>query len=333
IFISFFFKKPTPKKRVRVGAGAQPGGFRRPGEIVDSGEEEEVIVQDGDSSESDPDEEDIAIREEAEVSAEAAEDGDEGQAVHNERVVKTLREKAIVIMEGKGIRMDPREVKIALQIFPRVSGLARRVHDSSPIKERFDSMVATDPTVAGTQRTLARRVPTRWNADLDCLESHFYFRDVVEQLTAIPSLKLKAYHLSTDQWAMASDVQEILLLLDDVTKIFSMAEVPLIVDVIPTLEELREGLIGARDDRINPVSSVVRVACQAALLLIDKYSTFANDCDIYVIAIMMCPDRKSKWFKDHGRTARQIKEIEKMVIAKWNEVYGPEDSSDAEVED
>lgn len=64
-----------------------------------------------------------------------------------------------------------------------------------------------------------------------------------------------------------------------------MAETPLVVDVIPTLEELREGLIAARDDTVNDVSDVVRVACQAGLLLIDKYSTFADDCEIYLIAI------------------------------------------------
>lgn len=66
---------------------------------------------------------------------------------------------------------------------------------------------------------------------------------------------------------------------------FSTAQVPLIVDVIPTLEELREGMIGARDNQENDVATVVRVACQAGIMLIDKYSTFAQDCDIYIIAI------------------------------------------------
>lgn len=74
-------------------------------------------------------------------------------------------------------------------------------------------------------------------------------------------------------------------LFDDATQIFSTAETPLIVNVIPTLEELREGLISARDDSENEISNVVRVACKAGLLLIDKYSTFAHDCDIYLIAI------------------------------------------------
>jgi len=43
----------------------------------------------------------------------------------------------------------------------------------------------------------------------------------------------------------------------------------------------------------------------------------------------MCPDRKLKWFKDHGRTPRQTKEIEKLVIARWNKFYA---SDTAEIE-
>jgi hypothetical protein len=35
----------------------------------------------------------------------------------------------------------------------------------------------------------------------------------------------------------------------------------------------------------------------------------------------MCPDHKLKWFKDHGRTTMQIKEIKKMVTKRWEESY------------
>lgn len=46
------------------------------------------------------------------------------------------------------------------------------------------------------------------------------------------------------------------------------------------------------------------------------------------VILVLCPDRKLKWFKDHGRTTRQIKEIEKMVIARWNVSYAPDESTD-----
>lgn len=89
----------------------------------------------------------------------------------------------------------------------------------------------------------------------------------------------------------------------------------MIVDVIPILDNLRNELIGLRDDTENDVLDIVRVASQAALMMVDKYSLFTTDCDIYQFAIgmsvlfyllndksnmyisVLCPDRKLKWFK------------------------------------
>jgi hypothetical protein len=64
--------------------------------------------------------EDEAIEEEAAISA-AAEEGDNGQAVHDNSVVKTLRNRAIQIMKDQGVVIEKEEQKIALQLFPRVS--------------------------------------------------------------------------------------------------------------------------------------------------------------------------------------------------------------------
>jgi len=35
----------------------------------------------------------------------------------------------------------------------------------------------------------------------------------------------------------------------------------------------------------------------------------------------MCPDRKTKWFKDHGRTTAQVREIKAAVTKRWKETY------------
>jgi hypothetical protein len=42
----------------------------------------------------------------------------------------------------------------------------------------------------------------------------------------------------------------------------------------------------------------------------------------------MCPDKKLKWFKDHGRTAAQVAEIKKLVIKRWDESYKPTAASE-----
>lgn len=119
IFISFFFKKPRARKRVGIARGETGAQFRRPGESNDLGDADELIIDDGDVIDS---EEDEAVLEEAEATLEG-EDDDEGQTIHNERVSKTLRGKAIQIMERQGIFLEPYEEKIALQIFPRVSSV------------------------------------------------------------------------------------------------------------------------------------------------------------------------------------------------------------------
>lgn len=35
----------------------------------------------------------------------------------------------------------------------------------------------------------------------------------------------------------------------------------------------------------------------------------------------MCPDKKLKWFKDHGHTAAQTRDIKKLVLTHWAETY------------
>jgi hypothetical protein len=41
----------------------------------------------------------------------------------------------------------------------------------------------------------------------------------------------------------------------------------------------------------------------------------------------MCPDKKLKWFKDHGRTTAQIKQIKTLSIKRWDESYKPMDEA------
>ncbi|KAF8220290.1 hypothetical protein L208DRAFT_1069975, partial [Tricholoma matsutake] len=47
--------------------------------------------------------------------------------------------------------------------------------------------------------------------------------------------------------------------------------------------------------------------------LTHKYSLLSAHCKLYQIAIVMCPDWKLKWFKDHGCTSAQIRDIKKLV--------------------
>ena len=72
---------------------------------------------------------------------------------------------------------------------------------------------------------------------------------------------------------------------EELSCLFSTASVPLIVDVLPAFDDLRVSLELLRDYEDTSISSVLRVAAQAALLMVDKYEKLSWDCDIYYVAI------------------------------------------------
>jgi len=187
----------------------------------------------------------------------------------------------------------------------QVAGLARRVHDSSTLKEKFDTLVQNDHDLTGDKTTLDRRVPTRWNADLTCLDAHIHFRNPVEQLTGAAINKLKAYRLSEPQWDMATTLSAILeaiaashhnylinsfilfQVFEEPTKLFSKAQVPLITEVLPILDAIEKSMTRVCNDPEGELPNVVRVAAKAALLMIKKYFSLMSKCDLYIIAIGM----------------------------------------------
>jgi hypothetical protein len=69
------------------------------------------------------------------------------------------------------------------------------------------------------------------------------------------------------------------------TKLFSEANVPLIADAIPMLDTLEATMVNIRDATLAPLPNVIRVAAEAALLLIDKYFSLTDECELYQIAI------------------------------------------------
>jgi hypothetical protein len=78
------------------------------------------------------------------------------------------------------------------------------------LKEKFNTLVSNDKDLPGDKTALDRRVPTRWNSDLTCLDAHLYFRSPVEQLIGAAVNKLQAYRLSEEQWDLAETLSAIL---------------------------------------------------------------------------------------------------------------------------
>ena len=117
IFLSFFWREYKRKKVIKVGKGTrqkrgQAGILTGVHTAV-----EDVVVDEGDDLT--PEEEEIAaaIREDA-----ANVPLDNGQEVHDEKVVQTLKARAIADMVKKKIKITPEHNHEAIGILPKVRG-------------------------------------------------------------------------------------------------------------------------------------------------------------------------------------------------------------------
>lgn len=95
-----------------------------------------------------------------------------------------------------------------------------------------------------------------------------------------------------------------------------------------------------RDDTANQLHEwpVVRIAAEAALLLLKKYSILTGEAEMYYIAmgtllsdrssicltpveLVMCHDRKLQWFAENGFDEATISKIRGMVVDTFNSRY------------
>ena len=61
---------------------------------------------------------------------------------------------------------------------------------------------------------------------------------------------------------------------------------PLLAEAIPMLDNLKATMVNIQEAEAE-LPNVIRVAAQAALLLIDKYFSLTDECELYQIAIGM----------------------------------------------
>ncbi|KAF8833539.1 hypothetical protein BDN67DRAFT_916742 [Paxillus ammoniavirescens] len=279
--------------------------------------EDKLVIVEADGEEHEAQVEDAELAELVLEDEDGAEDTN-GQAAHDVQVTKSLRNTAIREMAQQGIVIDEAENKAALGIFPKVAGLAKKVHDSTTIGEQFAKLCITNQEVlSGNKEALDRRVPTRWNSDLACLDAHIYFRPVIQQLTA--SADLKSFRLTEAQWPLAVVLADVLSLLSDPTKIFSTAGTPLVPAAVPMLTQLEGAFRNVSNDANVP--SVVRVAAHAGVLLSEKYYNLLEECEVYRLSIVMSPDKKLAWFTSNGYTAETVASIRTLAIKRWQDSY------------
>ncbi|KAJ7433236.1 hypothetical protein B0H11DRAFT_1939659 [Mycena galericulata] len=182
-----------------------------------------------------------------------------------------------------------------------------RVHDSaSTLGVKFQNLVSADNKLIEERNTLTRRVPTRWNSDYACIDSHLYLRDPVEALTGQAGNKLSSFCLTSVQWSLAKEVKDVLGIFVPATKLFSKKETPPVQPVIPMIEDIEDAL---------------KRIINSAFPVLQKYHSLTDDCEVYKIAIVMCPDKKLQWFKDRGWTREDVEELRSLVVRRWEKSY------------
>ncbi|EUC55935.1 hAT family dimerization protein, partial [Rhizoctonia solani AG-3 Rhs1AP] len=252
---------------------------------------------------------------------------DPAQFEHDTLVIQDSVLQAIKqVSTSEGIVPTKSELQDAQPIMSIVSGLARRVHDSPQLKMKLEEIISMYPELKYLKRkSLPRCVPTRWNTDCAALDGHIHLRGPVQWLTSEPSLKLQNYSLKEELWPLADELNESLEVFEVLTNHFSLGEVPLIYQVLPALVDLRNTLAFMRG--ATNIHSVTRVAAQAALNVFNKYMENMTICEVYFIAIVMCPDIKMGWFRTHY-APQSVEMMKQMIVARFNTSYPPSTVSD-----
>jgi hypothetical protein len=115
IFLSFFWREYKRKKVVKVSKAARR--TRGMAIAADVATIDDVIVEGEDLT---PDEEEIAAALQEDDSEPEAMLADDGRDAHDEKVVQTLKVRAIADMARKGVKITAAQSKAAIGILPKV---------------------------------------------------------------------------------------------------------------------------------------------------------------------------------------------------------------------
>ncbi|KAG9081574.1 hypothetical protein FRC06_005502 [Ceratobasidium sp. 370] len=266
-----------------------------------------------------------------------ADNVDADKAQHDDAAVNACVKRAFLEFEEEfGIKIPLSDRQIAGQLIPKVAGLANRAHKSAVVQHTFEEIVSKIPSLScSKRRTLARRMATRWNTEVECLRSHVHFRPAVKKLTADRNLSLKQYELTDAQWPLAETLISELKAFERLTNVFSETQVPSIHQVVPALLKLQDRLrTSAGNSSLPPL---LRVAAQASLAVFDKYMHLFEMSGIYWVALVMCPYYKLQWFKDRGYSNADIAAVKGLVHSMFDWMSGslatPQDSQDSDALD
>lgn len=165
-------------------------------------------------------------------------------------------------------------------------------------------------------RVLIIDVKTRWNSTY-----HMILRakelKVPLRVLCVHDKSLNSLQLTDEEWSYLSVVQKLLVKFDRATKLMSMERHSTIQFYIPTLN----WIIDSVENFANQHTGTLRHAAQGALLKLKKYEVNVDQCIIPFIATTLHPALKLTYFKEHGYSTTEVREIKNAVSAYFTENY------------
>ncbi|KAK7456412.1 hypothetical protein VKT23_010660 [Stygiomarasmius scandens] len=312
VTISFFFKQPKKKKTIKVtkSSARHAGSQAQPDEL------EEIVVG---ADEVGVDAEDLEI---ADVLGDEEDAVDPGKEAHDTAVSNSIRDIVIREMAREGVAILQSEQNVALKVFPKIAGLAKKIHDSRTLGAAFAKACSETPELTTEHAAISRRNATRWGSEKRCLSTYRALRPAVNKLLEDKDLKLGSYKLNSLQDRMAKELELILKAYDEVAHIFEVKGRALVIDILPAFESLEHVLKGLSNYTSH--LAVSRVAARAGYRMIQKYYSIIDECEAYRISIVLCPDRKLSFFeRELHWTEAQINDLRSLVIRRFDESYAP----------
>ncbi|VDC05352.1 unnamed protein product [Peniophora sp. CBMAI 1063] len=326
MFLSFFTKPVVRKKKATAASKSKKGRRQADPEPLDQslGEEDHEQDLDGQALELPdvPTEEDQELADAMDdESQDANGDSSSGQVAHDASAVKTERDIAIEEMQKRGIIITDEIQALAESLLPKAAGLAKKIHDSATVRERFDGFLdALCSKIDKDKRRLDRRVVTRWNSDLAVLRAYLDLLDAIQALTSTSDLSLDSYRMTTQQINLTKQVVQVLTLFEDLTLLFSKSDTPLVCEALPMLYALQTNLNKVVNK--NTLSAILRVACHAASNMCKKYLALMDNKEAYLISIVMRPDCKLDWFREVLHYSEEdIDDLRDRVCERWDAAY------------
>lgn len=165
---------------------------------------------------------------------------------------------------------------------------------------------------------------TRWDSTFDMIERAIYLKVAIDVMCT-KEKNLKKLLITEREWSELSSLRNLLKKFRRSTKFMSMERHPTICAYLPTfdwIEQSMESFIS--DNNTGPLAS----AASAGLLKLKKYEVefqLAN-CKTIYIGVFLNPALKLNYFKEHGYSKAEIKDIQKMICEELENNYGGETS-------